>query len=188
MERKRLGRLLSLALLPCGFALLALGLLVGDLAAAGIGIVAGVAGVGLYSGADVLFDPDAEFDLRGEQSFVTVLTQLVLTLVMFGLLVYLIGDSRAVTALFRTGVSSPSAAAVGVTAGVAIGGGVAALTQWSDTVAERSQSPVVRTVGSSLTLGSFVALLLLHPPSSLIYAASYTISRLAVVFGVYLRS
>lgn len=188
MERKRLGRLLSLALVPCGLVLLALGLLVRDVAAAAIGVVAAGTGGALYAAADVLFDPDAEFDLRSGQSFVTVLTQLGMTLIVFGLLAYLVGDIQAMTSLFRTGISSPTAAAVGVTAGIAIGGGLAALTQWSDTVAEWSQSSAVRTVGFSLTHGSFVALLLLQPPSSLVYAVSYTVSRLAVVLGTYFRS
>ena len=188
MERERLGRLLSLALVPCGLVMLLLALLVGEVVPAAIGVIGVVLGLALYRGADVLFDADAEFDLRGEQSLLTVLTQLVLTLVMFGLLAYLIGDVRAVTALFRTGVGSPTAAAVAVVVGVALGGGVAALTQRSDALAERSQSPAVRTVGSSLTLGSFVALLLLQPPSSLIYVVAYTLSRVAVVFGIYLRS
>ena len=187
MERERLGRRLSVVMTLAGGALFVLNITIGDVVDSVFGVLSAGIGLAFYLASDRIFDADAEFDLTETHSFVMNLVQLGVVLFAFALLTYLLSDARTVTSVFRTGVPSPPYPAyAGVLMGVLLGGGNAYLTQRWDTLKASTQSIPVRTVGFSLTFGTYVVLLLHQPPSSVLYAGAYAVSRLAVLLGVYL--
>ncbi|MFC4551652.1 MULTISPECIES: hypothetical protein [Halorussus] len=185
MNRERLGRRLSVVLVLTGVALSLLTVAIGDVVGAIVGALSIGVGVTFYSASNWVFDPDIEFDLTESRPFTASLMQLGLVLVGFAVLVKLVSDVRTVTNAFRTGVPSPPyVACAGLLMGVVLGGGNTYLTHRWDTLEELSRSVPVRMVGFSFTFGVFAVLLVYRPPSSVLYAGAYAVSRLAVILGV----
>ncbi|SIR19912.1 hypothetical protein SAMN05421858_1796 [Haladaptatus litoreus] len=186
MNRERLGRFLSASLVPLGILLLALGVMSDDVVSVGLGGGTVILG-GLFFWAIGRF-PDAEFDLTEAPSFVVNLIELGGILIVFALLIYLLGDLESVTRLFRTGIPSPQYVAyAGLSMGLFLGGGVAYFMQRWDTVGETmANSALARTIGFSFTFGTFLLLLLYQPPSSVLYAGAYSLSRIGILGWFYI--
>lgn len=189
MERERLGRRLSAGVGVLGVVLFVGSIAFNDVVSAIFGVLSAGIGLTFYSASNRIFGTNIDVDLTESRSFTMNLVQLGLVLFVFALLTYLISDIGTVMSVFQTGIPSPPHPAyAGLLMGVLLGGGVAYLNQQWDTLNEVSQSVPVRTVGFSITFGTFLLLLVYQPPSSVLYAGAYAVSRLAVILGVYFLS
>lgn len=188
MDRTRLGRLLSAALVPLGVALLALSAIIDDIVGTALGAGTALLGAAFFVAVDRF--SDVEFDLTETPSVVANVVQLGGVLIVFALLAYLLSDVESVTRVFDAGLPSPTYPAyAGIAMGVLLGGVVPFLTQQlEDRRTRLSDSVRIRTVGFSFTFGTYAILLLYQPSSSALYATAYLCSRICVLVGVYASS
>lgn len=187
MDRKRLGRALSLLLSGLGGILCALSIVSGQTPGVVFGILSFLIGVVLYRKADRLFETptgSVTFDPTDTRVLLATLLQLGLALLVFASLTHVFSDIVLIESL-QTGLQAPTfLLSLGAILGVTLGGGVVVLTYRWSRLHNASRSLLVPLIGFSITFGTYLLLLSPHPQAALVYAAVYTLSRLLALFGV----
>jgi len=186
MERERLGRVLSLALLGFGVILGILGIGIGSTPYVGFSVLTMFAGITCYKMADQLFDTDSiEFNPNKTRVLTTNLVQLGLVLLVFALVTYTFSDAELLVASVQNDLQTPVYLVyVGAVIGLLLGGGLAFVTFRWEWLKSASRSVPFRMVGFSTTLCTYFVLLFTNPQAALAYAVIYTLSRLLILFGI----
>lgn len=186
MERKRLCRGLSVAMLGLGSLLFILSIGIGQPTSAAFGTLGVFAGAACYRMCGQLFDTEPiTFNPADSHVLAVNLLQLGLVLLAFALGTHFFSDVEIVLEASRTGLQTPTYLVyLGVIIGLSLGGGVAFLTfQW-DQFQAASQAVPFRMIGFTATFGTYFLLLFSQPLAALAYAMVYTLSRLLVLLGM----
>lgn len=184
MDRERLVRRLSAILVPLGVVLLVLGGLLGDYFYIATGSLTAIMGAIIFWTAGRYWTQ--EVDVTKTSPFVLSLVGLGNILLVFAIITYLVSDVESVTRAVYTGTPFQRPLTyLGILLGLFFGGGVPYLvTRW-DSFERLSESVPGRLVGLSLTVGTYVLLLVSQPVASVIYASAYLVSRLGMLLGIY---
>jgi hypothetical protein len=151
-----------------------------------LGIVTVLFGVGCYSILPSLLD--GGFDLSERRTVTVVLFQVAGTLLLFALFTILLSDFNSLTGSIRTEITVTLLTYVGVGMGLFLGGGVPYLVYREGFVARLNQLDPAKVGGMSLTVGTYILLLVVQPSSSVLYAVAYLLSRLGVLSVIYAGS
>lgn len=183
MDDKQLLRWASIALIPAGVTLAILNLYIGSVVGIIFGTITILFGVGCYSILPSLLD--GNYDFSDRRTATAALFQLAGTLLVFALLTRILVDFSVLAESIRTGITLTPLTYVGVGIGLFLGGGVPYFISRREFVARLSRLTAVSVGGMSLTVGTYILLLVGQPVSGVLYAVAYLLSRLGALGVIY---
>lgn len=126
-------------------------------------------------------------DFRETKPFLLGLVQAALAAVAFGL-IFVVIVLTDITSLEPSPASATLSVLAGAVPAVILGAGVPYLVQYRQYFNRLNDSTTARLFGQFLTFGTYFALFFYDPPSSLIYAVAYLLSRVVVLVGIFAGS
>jgi len=194
VNRQRLLRLLSAALVPLGLIIAGLSVASADTVWVVFGGLTTLVGAGMYyvfGRYGVPFErfTDAEVDFTTTQTFILGFVQVGIAVVQFVLLMLAAVLVGIVTdAAVNADPQSVYLAFAGVIPAVLLGAGLPYLIQRFDSVKRLNDTRMARVIGPFLTFGTYLLFVVYHPVAGVIYAIAYVGSRVTILLGFYVGS